>query len=169
MGRDKALLRIGGKTLLERSAERVREAAGNVVIVAEPSRYAHFGFPVIPDREFGKGPLGGIVAALEATVTDWNLVVAVDMPGIETATLEWLIGTALPGEFDCVAPIGDTGPEPLCAMYRRRALPTLRNALDLDILKMRTVLSMLDTAIVEVPFPAKFNNINTPEDWAAHG
>ena len=66
-----------------------------------------------------------------------------------------------------------SGPEgaiqPLCAVYRRSASVKINDALDRNILKMRTVLQILNTRALAAPFPVAFNNINTPEDWAAHG
>ena len=170
MGRDKALLSLAGKSLLQHAAELVAEAAGSVVIIADPSRYTHLGLVVIPDRRPGLGPLGGIATALAAATHDWNLILAVDMPSVPAATLHWLLDQALHSapDCECVAPAGPTGPEPLCAVYHRAASAKIGDALDRNILKMRTVLEMLNTRTLIPPVAAGFENINTPEDWAAH-
>jgi molybdopterin-guanine dinucleotide biosynthesis protein A len=170
MGRDKALLAKSGKTLLEHASRAVREAVGDAVIIADPSRYAHLGLSIVADRRPGFGPLGGIATALEITAYEWNLIVAVDMPGVSVATLRWLVEQALesPSDCECIAPMGPTGPEPLCAVYRRPASEKINDALNRNILKMRTVLQILNTRTLTPPFPFEFDNINTPEDWAAH-
>jgi molybdopterin-guanine dinucleotide biosynthesis protein A len=167
MGRDKALLEYDGKTLLEFVAAAVRSATGNVIIVADPARYRTFGFPVVPDERPGCGPLGGIVTALSVSDYDWNLIAACDMPGIDSPFLEMLIREArgAPPGTRCVVPVGPGGPEPLCALYHREALPTMRQALGRNILKMRRVLAELESLPVTVADAARFRNINTPEDW----
>lgn len=168
MGRDKALLPYLGRTMLEHVAAQVLEAAGTVAIVADPARYAHFGFPVIPDERGGCGPLGGIVAALAASTKEWNLMVACDMPQLDAPFLRNLIAAAceMPGALDCLVPLGPCGPEPLCAVYHRRSLPRLRSALDRNILKMKAVMASLDAHMVSVRDPGRFRNVNTPEDRA---
>ncbi len=85
MGRDKALLPLDGRTLIDRVAGLVQRAAGNVTLIAPEGRY--MGYPVIPDLIANQGPLGGLYTALSATKASWNLLVACDMPGV---TLEFL-------------------------------------------------------------------------------
>ena len=51
-------------------------AAGNVTLIGHPE------LPAIPDRYPGEGPLGGILTALHHTSSDWNLIVACDMPEV---------------------------------------------------------------------------------------
>jgi molybdopterin-guanine dinucleotide biosynthesis protein A len=170
MGTDKAVLVCGGRTLLEGAASAVLEALGNVTIIADPVRYAHFGFTVIVDDRPGCGPLGGIVTALRHSTQNWNIVVACDMPNLSAQFLKWLLAqAAAPGPApDCVVPLSAAGPEPLCAAYHAKALTKFEDALDRNILKMRTVLKMLDTRFVREQDSRTFVNINTPEDWAAH-
>jgi molybdopterin-guanine dinucleotide biosynthesis protein A len=171
MGRDKALLPVRGRTLLEHMAEQVRAAAGSVTIVADPARYARFEFPSVADERPGCGPLGGIVTALAVSTQPWNLIVACDMPDVDAAFLAGLLDQAfaLRDPCDCLVPLGPSGPEPLCAVYQRGAMPKLRTALDRNILKMRAVLAVLETRLVAVADPRRFRNINTPEDWTDHG
>ena len=166
MGRDKALLEHHGRTLLEHVAAQVRGAAGNVRIIADPVRYQHLGFVVVPDERPGCGPLGGIVTALSISNHPWNLVVACDMPEIGAPFLATLVREAAGARsgIECVVPTHPGGPEPLCAMYHRGALPKLRDALDRNILKMRAVVALLEAQPIAVA--VRFRNINTPEDWA---
>ena len=94
MGRDKALLPYRGITLLEHLARTVQEAAGAVALVGDPVRYSSLGYPVYRDKFPGCGPLGGIYTALAVSSTDWNLIVACDMPGISVDVLRILLDSA---------------------------------------------------------------------------
>jgi molybdopterin-guanine dinucleotide biosynthesis protein A len=167
MGTDKALLVRNGQTLLERVAREVCEAAGNITVIGDPSKYARFGFPVIGDERPGLGPLGGVVTALNSSARPWNLIVACDLPNADRTLLSWLLKTAraFTPEPECVVPVGPTGLEPLCAVYHQRAAPKARDALERKILKMRAVVAALDMRLVEVPEGGKLHNVNTPEDW----
>ncbi|WP_407522283.1 molybdenum cofactor guanylyltransferase MobA [Methylobacterium oryzisoli] len=69
-GGDKPLLRLGGRTLLERVAERLRpQCAAGLILNAngDPARFAaFFDGPVVPDSVAETpGPLAGVLAALD--------------------------------------------------------------------------------------------------------
>ncbi len=170
MGSDKALLVFRGSTLLERAASIVRQTFGSVTVIGDPGRYQHLGLPVIADDRAGCGPLGGVVTALRHSESEWNVMLACDMPDIDAATLEWLAARALASadEVECVVPLSDSGPQPLCAVYRSQSGPKLLDALDRGVLKMRSALSVLKVRYLPARDRGVFANINTPEDWAAH-
>src|SRR6185436_19174937 len=85
-GGDKALIRIGNETILERALARLTPQVSGIVLNAngDPARFASFGLPVAADSvpDFA-GPLAGILAGL-----DW---VAANRPGIA-----WLV--SVPGD-----------------------------------------------------------------------
>ncbi len=170
MGFDKALLPRGSETLVEHIARQALAAAGSVTLVGAPQRYAYLGYTTLADAATDRGPLAGIVAALSVSAADWNLIVACDMPNVSAELLESLFVTAETAslEVDCVAPEHDSGTEPLCAVYHRRALPMLRAALDGNRLKMQAVVRNLNTLFWRAGDPRRFRNVNTPEEWVGH-
>ena len=85
-GPDKALLPYRGTTLVEHVARNCARSAGSVTLIGDPVRLAHLGLPVIADNFPGCGPASGIYTALSITSTDWNLIVACDMPAISAAS-----------------------------------------------------------------------------------
>ena len=171
MGVDKALIPYRDGTLAGHVALAVLAACGNVTLVGDPSRYRHLGHPVIPDQIAGNGPLGGVVAALTSSNDDWNLIVACDMPNIDADFLRGLIDDAerAPGFPDCVVPKTAEGPQPLCALYHRRALPLLDSFLNHKFLRMRETVQSLNTAYLPFPEDHWFRNLNTQEDLRANG
>jgi molybdopterin-guanine dinucleotide biosynthesis protein A len=87
-GRDKALLPLGGGTLLGHVVDRLRPQVGRLVLNAngDPARFDAFGLPVIADaNEERAGPLAGILAGLEwaaanAPSARWIMTAPADTP-----------------------------------------------------------------------------------------
>jgi molybdenum cofactor guanylyltransferase len=87
-GGDKCLRLLGGRPILARIIERLEPQVSGMVINAngEPSRFAAFGLPVVPDSIAGfAGPLAGIHAGLEWVKANWPdlryaVTVATDTP-----------------------------------------------------------------------------------------
>ncbi len=167
MGVDKARAESGGRALVLRVADEAAAVCGSVSLVGDPLLYGELGLPVIADRFPGQGPLGGMEAALAATRSDSNLIVACDMPAIRPGFLAELFAE----DGDCVVPRHDDGRlEPLCAVYRRRCHPVIQAALEAGIRKVTDALRSfaqhsLAIRYVRVSDPAAFANLNTPEDW----
>lgn len=165
MGIDKASMIFRGRPLALSVADRVREVCGNATLVADPARYAALGLPVIADNFPGEGPLSGIEAALAATSADWNLIVACDMPALNRQILESLFA----GDADCTLPAGPGGKvEPLCAVYHRRCLSAIREAIGAGKRKVAAALPPERLRYVQVADTAPFANLNTPEDLREH-
>lgn len=166
MGRPKALLPYHGTTLVQFVAERVREASGSVALIGDPNHFGHLGLPVVADAISGCGPAGGILTALQVTSTDWNLIVACDMPGISTEALRELLQRAQQARTNCVAASASGGePEPLCAVYHRRCAPAIVQAIRDNRLKMRDLVG--EIGVTAVPLASGvLVNVNTPSEWA---
>jgi molybdopterin-guanine dinucleotide biosynthesis protein A len=166
MGRDKALLAYREATLVEYVARAVREAIGSVALVGDPDRYGQLGHAVYRDKVPGCGPLGGIYTALSVSLTDWNLIVACDMPGISARALQRLIEPEAEPGRNCVIGLGPSGkPEPLCAIYHRRCLPALDRAIREKRFKMRDLVAELEAELRPLE-AAALANVNTPAEWA---
>ena len=171
MGRDKALLELGGEALIVRAA-RLVEAATRCAIVGDSVRLEGFELEVIGDDFPGAGPLGGIATALRASEAEWNLVVACDLPYLTREWLEFLIGRAVRSEADAVLPMNERGAEPLCAAYRKRAEGAIRAALDRGVRKVTDGLADVRIEFIE-PGEWKgfdsngllFKNMNSPADY----
>ena len=83
-------------------AGQVSEAAGSATLVGN----AALG---IADLYPGEGPLGGILTALEHTHSDWNLIVACDMPRVEAPFLRRLLDAAIESGADALLPRSPSG------------------------------------------------------------
>ncbi len=173
MGTAKAGLVVAGLTLIERPYQALAGLAGEVLI-SGPS--AH-GLPAraLPDPIPGQGPLAGLVEGLRAAATPLVLVVACDMPTVEPALARLLLRRAERAPLaDAVVPVLGDRPEPLLAVYRPRARPSLEAALAAGVRAVRRALSGCAVEWVpEVewrrvdPEGSSFRNCNVPADLAA--
>jgi molybdenum cofactor guanylyltransferase len=171
MGSDKALLSLGGQTLLERALQTAAAVAERIVIVGPKQRYVAFG-DVIEDVYAGCGPLGGIHAALAAANTDLNLMLSVDIPLMTADFLGWLVHRAKTAEAMIVVPDALGGPQPLCAIYRREVRSLAEQALQNGDYKIGRLFSRVPTRyimeqeIVSSGFSADiFRNLNTRQEY----
>ncbi|MDE2200636.1 MAG: molybdenum cofactor guanylyltransferase MobA [Rhodospirillales bacterium] len=176
IGTDKALIDLGGQSLLGRVLARVAPQVMAVAVSAngDPRRFAGSGLPVLADTVSGQpGPLAGVLAGMAwARTLDRNtllLSVPVDAP-----FLPW----------DLVARLASararSGKAIACAASRGRRHPvvalwpvTLATRLEADLRAGRCKVGEWADSVgcVEVDFaggpPDPFLNINTPADLDA--
>jgi len=173
MGTDKAFIMLDGRTLLARALELARSLTPDVSIVGDAAKFAAFA-PVVEDLFHGCGPLGGIHAALRASVAELNLMLAVDVPFISPALLKFLIARAR--ESAALATVGRVGErwQPLCAVYRREFVGAAENALRQGRYKIdalfdaETTLGITEEELQTAGFSANaFRNLNTPQELEA--
>lgn len=166
MGQDKALLQRSSGLLVEEVAEQVRAATGSVALIGDPHRYQHLGYECLPDRHPGLGPLAGIEAALLSGRGDRNLIVACDMPGLQSEWLQRLLAKSAKTDSLCTVLVdGDGVIQPLCAVYRSGCLPAIQSAIGERRLKLQDVVDEFSPQTVAISQPV--SNVNTPEEWAA--
>jgi phospholipid/cholesterol/gamma-HCH transport system ATP-binding protein len=175
MGADKAFVTLDGSTLLARSLELARTVTQDVRIVGDTAKFAPFA-PVIEDRFHDCGPLGGIHAALRASPTDLTLILAVDVPFLSPALLQYLIMRAKNSAAATVTvPRTSGGWQPLCAVYRRQFADAAEQALRSGRYKIDALFTAQTQAVAEDELEAAgfstnmFRNLNTPDELeAAH-
>lgn len=173
MGENKALLKIGGKTVIERIADQLSSILPNVIIVANKQEdYQFLGLPLVNDRWKEKGPLAGIHAGLSESRTQNNLIVACDMPFI-SGELARLLLKQLDQHQASVPEIGGQL-HPLFAAYRKDASAAAELAMRENKLRIRQFLQEIDSRIIkdeelkEMGFlysDAHFFNMNRPDEY----
>jgi molybdenum cofactor guanylyltransferase len=164
MGRPKALLPVGDTTLVGWQVERLGPHFAEVVVAAADPSFAPAGARFARDTHGPlMGPLAGIEVGLSVAQHDAVFTIACDLPRVDAALAERLV--ALSAGFDAAVPRLDGRPEPVCACYRRSALPTISRELDAVHLKAVDLLGKLRVAWLDEPDPTLFWNINTQEDY----
>ena len=170
MGRDKCLLPLRGRTLLERALELARTATQHIRIVGPKAK---FGPDAIEDIYPGRGPLGGIHAALSHSKTELNFILSVDTPFVPPEFLQVLREEAEKARTVITLPFASGTYQPLCAVYRREFLGLAERALQggqnkIEPLFCHTTVRRIDEdELKRLAFDARmFDNLNTPEDLA---
>jgi molybdopterin-guanine dinucleotide biosynthesis protein A len=176
-GRDKAALRVGPSSILERQLEVLRTLTAHVLIVGQHPlspglRHGDTGPPVhvVEDRIAGAGALGGLYTALMEAPTEQVLVIACDMPFISASFLTALADL---GAFvDAAVPRDAHRAHPLCASYQRRIADHLKTRIDGGALRIGDALRDLQVRDIGPDELSPFDpdgrllfNVNTPADY----
>lgn len=165
MGRDKALLEVDGRLLVEHVARRLASICGRVLIAPGDLALPHLPWEAVADREPGAGPLAAILGGLAATRTPLLAVVAVDMPDADPAVLVDL-ASRWDGWSEAVVPRHAGRLEPLHAVYAAAALPRVAALFDAGERSPTRVLARSAVIVVEIDDAAWAGNLNTPADVA---
>jgi molybdenum cofactor guanylyltransferase len=175
-GAEKALIPIGGVTILDRVLARLRPACAAMALNAngDPARYALFGLPVVTDGvpDFA-GPLAGVLAGL-----DWAAQYVPEIAWMATAPADcpFLPANLVPRLHEARAAAG----MPLacaasggrrhhaCGLWPVALREELRAALGAGTRRVEEWTARHGIAVAEWPAePADpFFNVNTPEDMA---
>jgi len=176
MGADKAFVALDGRTLLQRALELARSVTSDVRIVGDPQKFAPFApfAPIVEDVFPNCGPLGGIHAALRSSQTELNLILAVDVPFVPPALLQYLIERARKSASATVTVAQSGGRyQPLCAIYKNEFADAAEVALREGRYKINALFEATSTQLVtdgeleSAGFsPKMFRNLNTPEELA---
>lgn len=170
MGTEKAFLKLQGRMLIDHMIALGKEIADQVRIVGPKQKFSGFG-RIVTDVHADKGPLGGIHAALAATNTDFNVMLAVDTPFLELKFLKYLTAQARATQALVTVPRTAAGYQPLCASYRREFLPQVEEALargsnKIDALFDATTRVIEEAEMAQHDFSAAmFQNLNTMEEY----
>ncbi|MGA7911438.1 MAG: molybdenum cofactor guanylyltransferase [Candidatus Dormiibacterota bacterium] len=166
MGRPKAWLEVGDTYLLRYVASRLAPAFSDVMVsFAEPEQLEQpVPYRVVFDRKRSAGPLAGLEAGLAAAREEVMFAVACDMPYVTVELAQAAVAAAR--TCDAAIPRIDGRPEPVCAAYRRTALPAIAGALDAGLFRAADVAGSLDVTWLEGLEAAQFQSLNTPADLA---
>jgi len=175
-GGDKSLLTFGGRPLLLHVLNRLRPQAGTIAISAngDPSRFAQFGLPVLPDTIEGYlGPLAGLLAGMEWAQAAGAVEIAsvpTDSPFIPDDLIARLMTAAGP-DRPAVA-TSDGKRHPVVGLWPVALAGRLRDFLRSGATyRVAAFAEACDAVLVDFPMIVRasgavdpFFNVNTPDD-----
>jgi len=114
MGRDKALVEVSGRPMVEWVATALGSVTDRLVVVGRSGTLA--GIECVPDdHPARRGPLAGLATALRIGGGEPVLLVAVDQPWVRSGTLQHLLRQA--GPLHAVIPIDQGARQVTCGIY----------------------------------------------------
>ncbi len=162
-GVDKAALRIGGVTLLDRVLGAARPVCDRLVVVGPVRRTSVAGVTFVMDAEPGGGPGAAVAAGLAAAPGGGVvLVLAADLPLLTAGHLRDLLAALDAAGADAAAAADEGGPNPLLAAYAGPALAARAGALRAGA----RAATLLPADVVAVDLGRATLNVNRPEDLA---
>ena len=168
-GRPKALIQLGGRSIVERVVAALTPVVDDVLVVTNtPELYAFLGLPMVADVYPDHGSLGGIYSGLSAA-GEIAFTVACDMPFLHPEVVRLVVARA--GEGDVVIPRVGEQYETLHAAYGKACLPHIEERLRTGRLKIVgffdrvRVVEIGEAEIARFRDPAvAFMNVNTPDE-----
>jgi molybdopterin-guanine dinucleotide biosynthesis protein A len=176
-GGDKARIKVGGATILERVLARLMPQCARIILNAngDPARFADSGLTVVPDDVPGfAGPLAGILAGLDWAAAHMPEVADIaSVPGDCPFLPSDLVARLAAARTAAGAPLACARSaewrHPVVGLWPVALRADLRRALiEEDLHKIEIWTARHGVAIAEWPAEPvdPFFNVNTPEDAA---
>ncbi len=169
MQRDKAALEYSGVPQLARALALLEPLVPSTFVsvradqLNDPQRSSH---PCIVDQTPDAGPIGGILAALHAQPRAAWLVLACDLPFLDSATLQQLIAGRDPHRLaTAFLSSHDRKPEPLCAIYEPASLAAMESWVASGQKCPRGFLAQANVALLTLRSARALDNVNTPAEY----
>lgn len=167
-GKDKGLVELNGKLLIQHVIDSIAPQVGQLVISANRNlqQYASFGYPVVSDSLDGfQGPLAGFLAAMNIIDTPDMVTVPCDGPLLPSDLVERLVAGRELASADIAVAHDGQRLQPVYTLIPTRLKDDLRAFLESGDRKID--LWYAQHNVVHVDFsdaPETFININTLQD-----
>lgn len=167
MGQEKGLIEFKGRPLIQYPIDLLLSYTDKIIISTGNPAYLKFGLEMIPDEIAGQGPSAGLAAALKNSSTAWNIVIACDLPFLESELIHMLLSNS--GSCRAVIPVYRGVREPLAGLYHKELVKNFETAVYSGVLALHKILDScevhyVDTEHLLVKYPKMFTNFNTPGD-----
>lgn len=165
MGFDKGLAVVDGKKMIEHVFDSLSKVVDRVIVIANSDVYDFLNVPVFEDIYREKGPLSGIYTGLHYSESLKNLIVACDMPFVNSSIFEKILSCSANNQV--VIPEVKGMLEPLCGYYHKGIEVAVKNFIEEDQLAVHKALKSFDFQVVKIVGEEKerlFKNINSKED-----
>ena len=168
--KNKAMLKLNGKYLLDIVISKLKRITGDIIIVGPPEKYPSYK-QVVSDLFNQKGLLVGLYSGLKASTSRYNLVVGCDMPFLNVELLQYM-GDKIDSNDIIIPRYAKSYVEPLCAIYSKDCLEVIKKNIGDGILSIRRIFPYLKVRYIEEeeikrvdPVFNSFFNINYKEDF----
>ena len=172
-GRNKALIDVGGKCLLDRLYSVFSKLFDEIILVTnDPLQFVDWDLTIVTDIYPVRSSLTGIHAGLFYMKNQFAFISACDTPFLKKDLVATLLEKIDPNQ-DIIMPETEAGLEPLCAIYSKRCLNTaahhiLQNKFKIQLALRSHRLKKIPESLLRKTDPEliSFFNINAPADLA---
>ncbi|MBR1852202.1 MAG: molybdopterin-guanine dinucleotide biosynthesis protein MobB [Lachnospiraceae bacterium] len=168
MGQNKALLQMESRRFIDRICGELSGFSEVLISDAKKGNYEDLGLRVVYDEHEDIGPLEGIYQILSHAKEDYVFICAADMPFIKKELVEYM-AEFISSDYDCYCLVDEDHIHPLCAIYSRKMLDTLREQIDSGNYRILQVLRKVRTKYIKLSqscFDRRVvRNINTREEY----
>lgn len=170
MGRDKATLKLAGRTLFDRAYDAFKSVFEQILIAGDRPDLASLAVPCFAD-EFPGSALGGIHGGLKAAQTPWIFVAPCDLAAPDPNLIRYLLPYR--HSHDAVVPRTTAGFEPVFALYHKNCLPVMEQMLRAGNYRIYDFYDRIRIRFVEsdeLPngWQTALVNLNSPLDLEQH-
>jgi molybdopterin-guanine dinucleotide biosynthesis protein A len=165
IGGDKAIVELHGRPLISYPLEAVRQALGQVAILAKADTKLPYvsGVTVWIEPDPRRHPLVGIMQALALADGRPVVVCGADLPFVSAELIKRL-ARAKPGRAPAVIACLQGEMQPLLGCYQGRALPLLSREARRPTGPLRETIQAIDPVLLEVDDPDELFDIDSPDD-----
>ena len=175
MKTNKALLKLGNKTIIEIIFDEMKKVLSDVVLSAnECDDFAFLNIPIVKDIQLNRGPLSGIYSALQFSGTQRNFITTCDIPLINSKLIKHLV--EIKSDKEIIVPAINGIPQRLFGIYNKSVIEKIDvifNLYEIDKSIKGSVYDLhqrIDVELIEIDHLQFYNdnmftNMNTPEDY----
>lgn len=167
-GRDKGLIRIAGKPMIEYILNAIQDQVNTVIINANRNQdsYRQYGYPVIGDEFQGfNGPLAGMASALRVIDTELMVTAPCDSPYLPADLISRLYRQLQQSGADISVAHDGERIQPVFSLMKRSLLDSLLDYLNKGERKIDRWFGQHRLVMTDFSDkPETFINLNTPED-----
>lgn len=175
MKTNKALLKLGNKTIIEIILDEMKKVLSDVVLSAnECDDFAFLNIPIVKDIQLNRGPLSGIYSALKNSESSKNFVVTCDLPLIDSRLIEYI--SKVESDKKIIIPTINGIPQRLFGIYNKSVIEKIDVIFNLSEIYKSIKGSVYDLhqrvevesiIIDHLQFynDNMFLNMNTPDDY----
>lgn len=171
IGENKALLKIGNKTIIEIIAKKLQTIFNNIIISTnDNSIYSFLNFQIVNDIYKNHGPLSGIHASLINSITEKNFIISCDLPLIDITSIKYILENS--ENYEITLPLIKNIPLYVCGVYSKSIIPQIDKLIKTDPTKasLKNLIKNFNTNILKIEkekffYEINFINMNTIKDY----
>jgi len=165
MGFDKSLVNYHGQPQREFLFNLLSQFCTEVHVSCKKTEGVPQQLNPLPDQYDIESPLNGILSAFSKYPSSPWLALAVDMPFIDSATLQFLISNRGHDKVaTCFLDSDGKNPEPLLTLWEPNAFPLLQSFYKAGNISPRSFLMQHDVKILSIPDKNALVNINSNDE-----